>query len=271
MKRLTQIHFIRCIAIMLCLLLPVAGDCAQGVVEVYIPQPRQAGKDVIWLPTEQELVDAMLDMAKVTPSDYVIDLGSGDGRLVITAAKRGATARGIEYNPDLVEFARRAAIKEGVGAKATFEKADIFESDFSKATVVTMFLLEDLNFALRPKILAMKPGTRVVSNTFDMADWTPDQTVRLEEISTYNTAFLWIVPAEVNGTWKMDNGQISFTQSFQNVTGTLNTMGKSTKLTGKLNGDKIKFNAGGTEYTGTVRGNTISGTRTGGGAWKAAR
>jgi SAM-dependent methyltransferase len=258
---------------MLCLLLSTAGECVQlENDETYTPTPGQEGKDVMWLPTNQELVDTMLDMAKVTSSDYVIDLGSGDGRLVITAAKRGATALGIEYNPDLVEFARRAAAKEGVRARALFEKADIFESDFSKATVITLFLLPELNMRLRPKILNMKPGTRVVSNTFGMGEWRPDQTISLEEVDTnYFIAHLWIVPAKVNGTWKLDNGQISFTQNFQNVTGTLTTMGTSTKLTGKLDGDKISFNVGDTEYTGTVSGNTISGTRTGGGAWKAAR
>jgi hypothetical protein len=240
--------------------------------ETYTPEPGQDGKDVIWLPTNQELVDTMLDMAKVTSSDYVIDLGSGDGRLVITAAKRGATALGIEYNPDLVEFSRRAAVKEGVSAKAAFEKADIFESDFSHATVITMFLLPSLNMQLRPIILDMQPGTRIVSNSFDMEDWEPDMTVELKQIiSDYNIAYLWIVPAKVNGTWKFDDGQIDFIQDFQKLTGTLTTVNESVELTGKLDGDKISFTAGETEYTGTVSGKAISGTRTGGGSWKATR
>jgi SAM-dependent methyltransferase len=213
----------------------------------------------------------MLGMAKVTAADYVIDLGSGDGRTVITAAKRGATALGIEYNPDMVELARRAAIKEGVSEKATFANADIFESDFSKATVITLFLLTDLNLKLRPTLLDMKPGTRIVSNTFNMGEWESDQTVTLDENVNWKTAHLWIIPAKVNGVWKLDGGQISFNQIFQHVSGTLTLGNKEILLTGKLNGDKISFTADDIEYNGTVSGNAISGTRTGGGSWKATR
>src|SRR6476620_7488356 len=140
------------------------------------PEVGQDGKDVIWVPTPQALVDKMLDMAKVTPKDYVIDLGSGDGRTVITAAKRGSKTLGIEYNPDMVELSKRNAAKEGVSDKASFMKADLFESDFSQAQVITMFLLSSINIKLRPKILDLKPGTRIVSNTFDMGDWSADET-----------------------------------------------------------------------------------------------
>jgi len=262
-------RFIAKFAVALCLLLAAAGGHAQN----YAPEVGQAGKDVVWVPTSQALVDAMLNMANVTSSDYLIDLGAGDGRIVISAAKRGATALGIEYNPDMVELAKRSAVKEGVADRAKFERADIFESDFSKATVITLFLLPDLNLKLRPKILDMKPGTRVVSNNFDMADWQPDQTKSLteSELGDYDTAHLWIVPAKVDGTWRLDNGQISFIQNFQNVTGTITIKGKGMKLAGRLDGDKISFNAEGTEYTGTVSGNTISGTLGGGGSWKAVR
>ena len=124
----------------------------------------------IWVPTPQALIDKMLDAAKVTKDDYVIDLGSGDGRTVIAAAKRGASALGIEYNPDMVELSKANADKEGVSARAQFAKADIFESDFSKATVITMYLLPQLNLKLRPKILDLKPGTRIVSHAFTMDD-----------------------------------------------------------------------------------------------------
>src|ERR1700752_226447 len=141
----------------------------------YEPKVGQAGKDVVWVPTSQALVDKMLDMAKVTPQDFVMDLGSGDGRTVITAAKRGATAMGIEYNPDMVELSKKNAAKENVPAKATFVKADLFETDFSNATVITMFLLPDINMKLRPKILGLKPGTRVVSNSFTMGEWEDDE------------------------------------------------------------------------------------------------
>jgi len=257
-----RFYFVRGLTVALCLLLVAMGGHVQESKANYAPKSGQRGKDVIWSPTPQERVDTMLNMANVTSADYVIDLGSGDGRIVIAAAKRGATALGIEYNPDLVEFARRAAIEEGVAERAAFEKADIFESDFSQATVVTMYLLPHINLRLRPKILDLKPGTRIVSNSFNMADWKPDKTTA--------RAHLWIVPAKVDGVWKFDDGQIRFTQKFQDINGTLTTMGKDMKLSGKLDGDKINFTAGGREYTGTVSGNMISGTHDGGGSWKAA-
>ena len=267
-----RFFFIRLFAIALCLVFTVAGGFAQtGSGECRMPEG-SSGKDVVWVPTPQTLVDTMLNMAKVTPSDYVIDLGSGDGRTVITAAKRGVTAMGIEYDPDRVAYSICNADKEGVSAKATFLKADLFETDFSKATVITMFLLPRINMELRPKILDMKPGTRVVTNSFDMEDWKPDQTTNItEDCSGWCTAYLWIVPAKVNGTWKFDNGQVKFDQEFQEITGTLTQNGKNLALTGKLDGDKISFLAGGAEYTGTVNGNTISGTLAGGGSWKATR
>jgi len=267
-----RVHLMYCLTVSLCFLLTITGGYAQDADEGYKPYSGQEGKDVVWVPTPQELVNAMLDLAKVTSSDYVIDLGSGDGRTVITAAKRGATALGIEYNPDMVEYAKRNANEAGVSAKASFVKADIFESDFSKATVLTLFLLTEINLKLRPKILDMKPGTRIVSNTFDMGDWEPDQTKRIEDGSSYwSTAHFWVVPAKVDGTWKFDGGQINFVQHYQQITGTLTQGNKAVELNGILNGDKISFNAGGIEYTGTVSGKSISGTRAGSGSWKATR
>jgi precorrin-6B methylase 2 len=268
-----QFYFIRCLTIALCLLLAAMGGYAQESKAEYTPTSGQAGKDVVWVPTPQELVDTMLDMANVTSSDYVIDLGSGDGRLVISAAKRGATALGIEYNPDMVELARRAAAEAGVSERATFEQADIFESDFSKATVITMFLLSDLNLRLRPQILDMKPGTRVVSNSFDMETWQADRIETVTgDVGSYNTAYFWIVPAKVDGIWKLEGGDhISFTQNFQNVTGAITMGKKAVELSGRLTGDKLVFTAGGTEYTGTVSGDRISGIRAGGGSWQATR
>lgn len=269
--------FIRCVALVLCFLLPATGECAQKPGESYTPEVGQGGKDILWVPTASEHVDMMLDLAKVTPSDYVIDLGSGDGRLVIAAAKRGARAMGIEYDQQLVDFSRRAAAKEKVSARAEFKRADIFESDFSKATVLTLFLLEEINVKLRPKILAMEPGTRVVSNSFGMGDWEPDETFRpviFHPVTKKAAQFplhLWIVPAKVEGTWKSDNSQISFTQKFQKVTGTLTTQGTHMALVGKLHGATLTFTAGGMEYTGTVDHNTISGTRADGELWQVAR
>src|SRR5262245_41805777 len=197
-----------------------SGALAQPAKEGFQPQVGQAGKDVIWVPTPQTVVDKMLDMAKVTPRDFVMDLGSGDGRTVITAAKRGARAMGVEYNPDMVEFAKRNAQKEGVADKATFVKADLFETDFSKATVITMFLLPDINLKLRPKILDLKPGTHIVSNSFTMGDWKEDERAELGQNAgctvSWCTALLWIVPAKVAGTWQIPNGEVTFKQQYQN-------------------------------------------------------
>jgi hypothetical protein len=243
---------------------------AQAAPE-FKPEVGQAGKDVVWVPTPQTLVDKMLEMAKVTPKDYVIDLGSGDGRTVITAAKKGATAHGIEYNPDMVALSKRNALKEGVSAKATFEKADIFESDFSKAQVITMFLLDSINMKLRPKILDLKPGTRIVSNTFNMGDWEPDRTEKVEGCTGWCTAHLWIVPAKVEGTWKLAKGELKVNQKFQNIEGTISDGNVVTPIKGKLDGARISFTAGNARYTGQVEGNVIEGRVGSGGTWKATR
>ena len=234
------------------------------------PQVGQDGKDVIWVPTPQALVDKMLDMAKVTPKDYVIDLGSGDGRTVITAAKRGAKALGIEYNPEMVELSKRNAAKEGVSDKASFVKADLFETDFSQAQVITMFLLSSINMKLRPKILDLKPGTRIVSNTFDMADWKPDESATLPGCNSWCTAHLWIVPAKIDGTWTSPQGELTFKQTFQTVSGTLKSGNAVTPINGKLNGDQLSFSAGNVAYSGRVNGSSIDGTA-GGTKWNATR
>jgi len=240
---------------------PLASSQA-GKPAAYEPQVGQEGKDVVWVPTPQALVDRMLDMAKVTPKDFVMDLGSGDGRTVITAAKRGVRALGIEYNPELVELSKRSAEKEGVSARAEFRKADLFETDFSQATVVTMFLLPEINLRLRPKILDMKPGTRVVSNTFTMGEWEADETSTVSESSGYyRTALLWIVPANVDGGWRSAQGNLAIKQLFQKIVGTVKTGAAAAAImNGKLRGDQITFTAGGAEYVGRVNGNTIEGT-----------
>ena len=249
------------------------GQARQGAQ--FEPQVGQAGKDVVWVPTPQELVNKMLDLAKVTAQDYIIDLGSGDGRTVITAAKRGARALGIEYNPDMVELSKRNAAKENIGARASFAKADLFESDFSQASVITMFLLPDINLKLRPKILDLKAGTRIVSNTFTMGDWKADETSSVtENCLSWCTALLWIVPAKIAGTWRLAQGELRLNQTFQEFSGTLAMAGNTMTITdGKIRGDEISFTAGGT-YTGRVAGNTISGTVKSGANtsnWKATR
>ena len=243
--------------------------------EQFEPRVGQEGKDVVWVPSPQTVVNKMLDMAKVTPKDYVIDLGSGDGRTVITAAKRGAKAMGIEYNPDMVELSKRNAAKEGVSDKVNFQKADLFESDFSQATVISMFLLPDINLKLRPKILNLKPGTRIVSNTFTMGDWAADESATVnDDCISYCTALFWIVPAKVAGTWQLPEGELALKQTFQMISGTLKSGNVATPITnGRLRGDQISFTAGNAQYTGRVDGNAIEGTVKGGSdsKWRATR
>jgi hypothetical protein len=211
----------------------------------------------------------MLDMGKVTPKDFLMDLGSGDGRTVITAAKRGVRAQGVEFNPDMVALSRRNAQAAGVSDKATFVQGDIFKTDFSKATVITLFLLPDLNVRLRPQLLNMAPGTRVVSNSFDMGDWTPDQEVSATtECSSYCRAMLWIIPAKVAGTWQTPQGDLTLSQTYQMLTGSL----KGAPIAnGKMRGDEISFTVGSNTYRGRVTGNRIEGTTSDGGKWQATR
>lgn len=268
---------LRVLAALACTALVTMSACAQPAKD-YKPEVGQEGKDVVWVPTSNALVNKMLDMAKLGAGDTHYDLGSGDGRTVIAAAKRGARSYGIEYNPDMVDISRRAAAKEGLADRATFEKADLFETDFSKATVLTLFLLPDINLKLRPKILDLKPGTRVVSNTFTMGEWEADETGTAasdQGSSYYRTALLWIVPAKVNGTWKSANGDFTFKQEFQKFVGSINNGGVSTLITGgKLRGDQITFSAGGVQYSGKVAGDTMSGTATSGGTareWRSTR
>ena len=245
----------------------LSASCALGFAQpqkapaAYEPSVGQEGKDVVWVPTPQALVDKMLDMAKLTPRDFVIDLGSGDGRTVITAAKRGARALGIEYNPDMVALSQRNAGMEGVAGRAKFMKADLFETDFSRATVITMFLLPDINLKLRPKILRLKPGTRVVSNTFTMEKWQADETATLDEgngcSTSWCTALLWIVPARVAGTYDVPQGRLVLKQEFQVLSGTLSTGGKTYALEGRVRGKEISFKAGGKDYRGRRNGKAL--------------
>ena len=249
---------------------------AQPATGQFKPQRGQEGKDVIWVPTPADLVVTMLDMAKVWTQDLVMDLGSGDGRTVIAAAKRGARAIGIEYNPDMVELSRRNASSAGVSEKATFVNADLFQTDLSQASVITMFLLPSINLKLRPTILNLKPGTRIVSNTFDMGEWTADATQTIAgECTSYCTALLWIVPAKVEGTWRSARGELVLEQAFQMVSGTLNSASGGVPVTdGRLRGAEISFTAGNTRYQGRVKGDTISGTATSGegsSEWSAIR
>jgi SAM-dependent methyltransferase len=218
------------------------------------PRLNQPGKDVQWVPTPPALVEKMLDLAALTPKDRLVDLGSGDGVLVIAAARRGARARGIEYDRGLVEFSKRKAAEAGVSRLTRFVRGDIFKTDFSDATVVTTFLLPSMNLRLRPTFLAMKPGTRIVANTFAIADWQPDESVAIEPCERWCTALLWIVPAHVGGVWRTPKGELTLTQKFQMVSGTL---GKEPIENGRLRGEEIFLTVGKSTYTGRVEGNRM--------------
>jgi len=257
------------------LCLPVLSACAlhakQGAVE---PQLGQPGKDVEWLPTPEPLVSKMLDLARVTPDDYVIDLGSGDGRIVIAAAKRGARGLGIELDPSLVQISMRDAVKGGVSERAAFMQDDIFRADFSEGTVITMFLLTDVNLKLRPRLLALRPGTRIVSLAFTMGEWMPDETATTG-CGSFCTAYLWIVPADVAGTWRLPQGDLALAQQYQMISGTLNSGGKLISIAnGRMRGDRITFTAGDAEYSGRAADDAITGSFTSGsttGRWTATR
>jgi hypothetical protein len=244
------------------------GQSTQAPAATFEPRVGQPGKDVVWVPTPQALVDKMLELAEVTKQDFLMDLGSGDGRTVITAAKRGLRAQGIEYNPDMVSLAQKNATAEKVTDRASFVQADLFQTDFSKAQVITMFLLPSINMKLRPTILNMRPGTRVVSNTFTMEDWQPDKSETIPDCSSWCTAHLWIVPAKVAGMWQMPQGTLTLDQQFQMVSGTL---GSTAISGGRLRGDAISFTVGNTVYNGRVEGNTIRGTVSGGGSFTATK
>ena len=248
-----------------------APEVAAPADEGYAPESGQPGKDVVWVPTPDTLVDRMLDMAEVTPQDHLIDLGSGDGRTVIAAAQRGLRAHGIEYNPELVELAKRRAEAAGVADRASFEQADIFETDFSKAQVLTLFLLPELNERLRPQILELEPGTRVVSNSFAMGDWEADRIDRLSENCTqWCTALMWIVPAKVEGEWRLGEQPLRLNQTYQKVTGEL---GGTPIENGRVVGKELRFTVDGVEYVGAVVGNSLSGTASDGPVknWTAVR
>ncbi len=246
-------------ALALSLFTTLAAAQAQRAPKPFEPEVGQAGKDVVWVPTPQAVVDKMLDIAKVTKDDFLMDLGSGDGRTVITAAKRGARAIGIEYNPDMVELSKQNAQAAGVTSRAQFMKADLFQTDLTRASVITMFLLPDINLKLRPKILTLKPGTRVVSNTFTMGEWQPDETATVEQgcDGSWCTVLFWVVPARVSGTYKVPQGELTLKQSFQMLTGTLASGGRTTPVEGKMRGDEIFLTAGSQSLRGKVNGKIL--------------
>jgi SAM-dependent methyltransferase len=247
--------------LLLTLVVPWAALAQKAEEKPYEPHLGQPGKDVVWLPTPQALVEKMLDMAKATPRDYVMDLGSGDGRLVIAAAKRGISALGIEYDPNMVALSKRNARQAGVSDKAKFEEADLFETDFRRATVITMFLMPDINLKLRPRILELEPGTRVVSNSFDMGDWEADETAILglgDGCDGYCTARLWIVPAKVAGKHATAQGELTLEQAFQKVKGTLRSDGNEVPVEGKVVGREVELVAKGRKMRAVIEGGKLA-------------
>jgi hypothetical protein len=238
------------------------------------PVVGQSGKDVVWVPTPFATVEKMLDMAKVTPKDFVMDLGSGDGRNIIGAAKRGAHGLGIEWNQDMVDLSKRRAQEAGVADKAQFRQGDMYAADISKANVMAMFLLTENLDKLMPKFLDLRPGSRIVINGFGITGWTPDVTERATgDCGSWCTVHLFHVPAKVGGTWQLGKGQLTIKQAFQKISGTLSTAGNSTPIEGSLDGEAITFTAGDATYTGRVNRNAMSGEIKGGpgGKWSATR
>lgn len=258
----------RVVAVLLCI--AVTTGCAWLSRTSYVPKSGQAGKDMVWVPTPDDTVETMLDLAEVTADDFVVDLGSGDGRMVIGAARRGAKALGIEYNAELVALSRQNARDAGVQQLAKFREADIFKTDFSDANVVMLFMLPDLIMKIRPQLLTMRPGTRIVSNTFMIGEgddtWPADVTRKnSDDCRTWCTAHLWIVPARVDGVWLLDGQRLDLSQHFQSFTGTL---GGQRIEKGVLNGAAISFLSGGNTFTGRV---SDDGRRIVGDGWTAVR
>ena len=243
--------------------------------EEFVPFSGQPGKDVVWVPSPEVTVAKMMEVGKVSAQDFVIDLGSGDGRNVIAAAKRGARGLGVEYNNDMVELSKRIAAKEGVAERAQFVQGDMYQADFSKANVLALFLLPSNLLVLRDKIFNLQPGTRVVLNTFTIEEWTPDEHVLLEDCESWCNVYLNIVPAKIAGTWRTSSpaGELTLTQQYQIVSGTFKTAaGQTIPVTGKLRGNDVTLTAEKqAEFTGRVNGTTIEGTQrpAGGGAPQA--
>jgi SAM-dependent methyltransferase len=245
-----------------------------GCAQAAAPVLGQPGKDVVWIPSPNDMVDKMLDMARVTADDFVVDLGSGDGRNVIAAAKRGAQALGVEYDANLVEVSRRAAAAAGVADRAKFVEGDMYEADISRASVLILFLIPDNLRKLAPKFRTLAPGTRIVSNTYEIAGWYPEATDRTTPCLTWCVASLYLVPPDIAGVWKLDDAQLNLEQDLQLVFGDYSTGGLSVRIDGgRLHGNEIRFAVNGVAYEGRVSGNTMEGVAKGRTthAWKATR
>ena len=266
-----------CAMLALCLAM-LSSACAQvppAAEESYKPTPGQVGKDSVWVPSPPAVVERMLDIAKVTREDFVMDLGSGDGRNVIAAGKRGARAVGVEFNPDLVGLSNRNAARQGVADRASFVQGDMFAADISQATVLALFLLTDNLRRLTPKFLDMKPGSRIVVNYFGIDGWRPDFEEEMKaDCEPWCVIKFYIVPANVAGKWRLADGVLELEQRFQEVFGGYTVNGVKTDITNaRMDGERIRFGIGGVQYAGRVLGNRMQGERSGGasGAWTAQR
>jgi hypothetical protein len=257
-----------------CLLGGALPAAAQEAEEPFVPEVGRPGKDVVWVPSPPEMVELMLDLAGITPQDYLIDLGSGDGRVVIAAARRGTPALGVEYSIKMFELARRNAEEAGVPDLARFVQGDMFEADISKATVLGLFLLPGNLSKLRDKFLTLAPGSRIVSNEYEIEGWEPDRRESVpgcnEQETTWCTALLYIVPARAQGTWQTPDGDLVLRQEYQVVSGSLS----GEPVAGRLRGAEITFTSGNAQFAGRVNGTVIEGTVTRAGAsspWRATK
>lgn len=268
-------RFLLCLLVV-CVMVLGSRTAGAQATRTFEPMFAQPGKDVVWVPTPEPMVALMLDLAGVTAADTVVDLGSGDGRLVIAAATRGARARGVEYNPDMVRLSRQRAYAAGVQARATFVEGDMFEADIADATVMAVFLLTENMRRLQPRFLALRPGTRIVSNTFAMPEWPPDDRRTRDDCTAWCTALLWVVPAQVGGTWQIADGpRLVLDQHFQKFTGLLSgPVGSSPVQAGTIAGADITFTIGDATWKARVDGEVMRGTRVVGGSttsWEARR
>jgi len=250
MPRLISVFCMRHVVSLSCVLgltgwMGLLQGCQTLPVETYAPKLGQIGKDVMWLPTRDELVQKLLEAAQVGPHDEVVDLGAGDGKIAIAAARQfGAKAWGIEYNKDLAALAQRNAQRAGVADRVRIVQGDIFQEDFSQTTVVTLYLLEELNAQIRPTLLAMRPGTRVLSNTFSMGDWEPDQVIHIQG----GTGYFWTVPASAAGVWAVDGldhrgpARLTLHQQYQRIGGTVSWGSQAQPILGaRLDGARLQF------------------------------
>lgn len=256
-----------CLALAACLAGSTAAFAQQSVTEPYKPTVGMPGRDAVWVPTSEALVQKMFDVAQLTQDDFVIDLGSGDGRMIIAAAKRGVHGLGVEFNPELVEYSKKVATEAGVADKASFVQGDMYIADISKGSVLALFLLPENLRKLTPQFLDLRPGSRIVVNTFGIPDWEPDVVERIDEgCESWCEAKLYIVPAKVAGTWALREGSLVLEQTFQKLSGTLTNGEQAVRIEeGILKGTEISFTAGGDRYVGRVNGDTIEGTVSTGG------